>query len=242
MKINCIALDDEPLAVELLCGLIKRIKFLNLTAAFSSASEALKYLSSEEVACLFIDIEMPDLNGIELTKIINRFSKKPEIIFVTAYSHYTIEQLNLHATDFLLKPYSFSELKAAAQKALKNIETAEAASKEKNAEAPTIFVKVDARQVKIYTADIVYIESMRDYIKIFTETRSLPYMPLMPLKKIKEFLPQEGFLQINRSQIIPLQKIQSFGKTSVTLSGKKFSVSEGYKQTFLAAVQQLSTK
>lgn len=230
MKIRCVALDDEPLALKLLSEFISKIKFLQLKASFSSTSEALKYISENEIDCIFLDIEMPDLNGIELSKILNNFAQKPEIVFVSAYGKYAIDGFKLDVVDFLLKPYSFEELQTAAQKVLNIIES------KSSTNLPTdedyFFIKIDAQQVKLISSKILYVESMRDYVKIYTENRAVPYIPLMTLKKIKTFLNANYFLQINRSQIINISKISSYGKNSLSIAAKKFIVSEKFQDGF----------
>lgn len=238
MKIRCVALDDEPLALKLLSEFISKIEFLQLEASFSSTPEALKYISENEIDCIFLDIEMPDLNGIELSKILNNFAKKPEIVFVSAYGKYAIDGFKLDVTDFLLKPYSFDELKNTAQKVLKSIESKNA--KNLPSTDDYFFIKIDAQQVKLISSEILYIESMRDYVKIYTENRDVPYIPLMTLKKIKTVLQQKYFLQINRSHIINISQISSYGKNSVTVAGKKFAVTEKFQQEFEACKSHLN--
>ncbi|WP_312818578.1 LytR/AlgR family response regulator transcription factor [Kaistella carnis] len=230
MKIRCVALDDEPLALKLLSEFISKVDFLQLEASFSSTPAALKYISENEIDCVFLDIEMPDLNGIELSKILNNFAKKPEIVFVSAYGNYAVEGFKLDVVDFLLKPYSFEELKNSAQKVLTSIELK--TNKSNDYSNDFFFIKIDAQQVKLNSSEILYIESMRDYVKIYTENREVPYIPLMTLKKIKTLLNANNFLQINRSQIINISKISSYGKNSLTLAEKKFSVSEKFQDGF----------
>ncbi len=230
MKIRCVALDDEPLALKLLSEFISGVEFLQLEASFSSTPEALKYISENELDCVFLDIEMPGLSGIELSKILNNFTKRPEIVFVSAYGKYAVDGFKLDVVDFLLKPYSFEELKNTAQKVLNSIEL-----KNTKNSLPTddyFFIKIDAQQVKLSSAEILYIESMRDYVKIYTENRAVPYIPLMTLKKIKTLLNAHNFLQINRSQIVNITKISSYAKNSLTIAGKKFVVSEKFQDGF----------
>ena len=231
MKIRCVALDDEPLALKLLSSFITKIDFLQLEGAFSSAPEALKYLSENEIDCVFLDIEIPNLNGIELSKILNNFSRKPAIVFVSAYGKYAIEGFKLDVVDFLLKPYSLEELNSAAQKVLKSLE-ANSTSVSNVSGNDYFFIKIDAKQVKLIFSEILYLESMRDYVKIYTENRDVPFIPLMTLKKAKSILTQNNFLQINRSQIINISKISSYGKTSLSIEGKRFQVSEKFQNDF----------
>lgn len=227
MKVKCLVLDDEPLAVRLLSGFIQKIDFLELAASFSSAAETLKYLSEHEIDCIFLDIEMPDLNGIELTKILNNFTKKPEVVFVTAYGKYALEGLKLDAIDVLLKPFSLNELEEVAAKVKVRVE-----EKNRISSDSVIFVKMDAQQVKIALDEVLYVESMRDYVKIYTENRAVPFIPLMTLKKMKELLPSDHFLQINRSHIVNLSKITSFGKNHLYVSQKKFNITEKFREGF----------
>lgn len=192
MEISCIALDDEPLALELLSKFIQQVDFLDLKYAFSSAPKALQYLSENEIECIFLDIEMPEINGIELAKTINQSTIKPEVVFVSSYGKYAIDGFKLEATDFLLKPYSAQEVLNAAQKVKRNIELRKLASKSQS-ENGSFFIKVDAQQIKLEYSDIIFAESMRDYVKIYTENRDVPYIPLITLKRVNELLPSENF-------------------------------------------------
>lgn len=230
MKINCIAIDDEPLALEILRKKIEKVSYLELKATFHSASQALKYLSDYEVDCIFLDIEMPDFNGVELAKIINQFSEKPKIVFVTAFHKYIVNDLKEEVIDYLLKPFSFEDFKTVADKIAKAQLLKETlVSDENNA---SFFLKVDARQVKLFLEDILFLESMGDYVKIFTESRKSPLIPLITLKKMRTYLPDKSFLQINRSQIINLQKIDSFGKNDLSIGEHRFMVSDTFKRDF----------
>lgn len=230
MKINCIAIDDEPLALEILRKKIEKVSYLELKATFHSASQALKYLSDYEVDCIFLDIEMPDFNGVELAKIINQFSEKPKIVFVTAFHKYIVNDLKEEVIDYLLKPFSFEDFKTVADKIAKAQLLKETlVSDENNA---SFFLKIDARQVKLFLEDILFLESMGDYVKIFTESRKSPLIPLITLKKMRTYLPDKSFLQINRSQIINLQKIDSFGKNDLSIGEHRFMVSDTFKRDF----------
>lgn len=233
--IKCIAVDDEPIALQLLCRFIEREESLTLKASFNSAFMALKYVEEHEVDCLFLDIQMPDLNGIELVQLIRKRKIQPIIIFVSAHSRFAIEGFKVSASDFLLKPYSIEDFNATVEKINNQTHLQELALKEEE-QTQALFLKIDARQVKIVLSTILYIESMKDYVKIYTTVRSMPYIPLIPLKKIKALLGNQYFIQINRSQIIAIEKIASFGKTSLTIHGKEFMVTETYKKEFRTAL------
>lgn len=229
MRIDCIAIDDEPLALEILQKQIEKISYLHLIQTFHSAPEALKFLSETSIDCIFLDIEMPDLNGVELSKIIRQFSVKPEIVFVTAYSQYAVKEHQLQAIGFLLKPFSFEDFEEIADK-VKEAHQLKIESSE--SEEEPFFLRIEARQVKLFPDEIIYLESMGDYVKIFLKNERKPLIPLITLKKIKTFLPKSSFLQINRSQIVNLQMISSFGAGSLSIGENYFKVSDTFREDF----------
>ncbi|HLR50508.1 MAG TPA: LytTR family DNA-binding domain-containing protein [Candidatus Sphingobacterium stercoripullorum] len=228
MIIDCIAIDDEPLALEVLKKAIQHVDYLELLDTFSSAPDALKFLSEHHVDCIFLDIEMPDLNGLELSSIIQQFAVRPDIVFVTAYSRYAVREHLLQAIDFLLKPYSMEDFQAVALKVKESYELKVQSEKD---QAP-FFLRIEARQVKLFPQEILYLESMGDYVKVFLEGSSSPLIPLITLKKIKSYLPKYHFLQINRSQIVNLNKIGSFAASNLSIGPKKFNVSSSYREDF----------
>lgn len=229
MKIDCIAIDDEPLALEILQKQIEKIPYLNLVQSFHSAPEALKFLSETTVDCIFLDIEMPDLNGVELSKIIQQFSVKPEIVFVTAYSQYAVKEYRLQSIGFLLKPFSFEDFTDVVEKVK---EAYVLKMKSLEAVVEPFFLRIEARQVKLYPDKISYVESMGDYVKIFMEDQRSPLIPLITLKKIKTLLPKSSFLQINRSQIVNLHKISSYGTGNLSIGEHQFNVSDTFREDF----------
>lgn len=226
MKLTCIAIDDEPLALKLLKSFINHSDDLELLNTFNSSQSAQLFLLENQVDCIFLDIEMPELNGIDLVKSLTEKNTNTSIIFVSAYSNYAIEGFKVSATDFLLKPYSLQDFEQTVSK-LKHQKNLENLLKEND----YIFIKIDAKQVKIKLLSVLYIESMKDYLKIYSEDRDLPYIPLMTLKKMKEYLP-ENFVQINRSHIINFNKITSFGKNQIFIGKKSFNLSEKFKPHF----------
>ncbi|MDM1547098.1 response regulator transcription factor [Empedobacter falsenii] len=226
MKLTCIAIDDEPLALKLLANFIRHSNDLELFASFNSSQSAQLFLLENQVDCIFLDIEMPELNGIDFVKSLSENNVKTSIVFVSAYSNYAIEGFKVSATDFLLKPYSFEDFERTVFK-IKHQKNLENLLKQND----DIFIKIDAKQVKIRLSSILYIESMKDYLKIYSEDKELPYIPLMTLKKMKENLP-DNFIQINRSHIINFNKVNSFGKNNLIIGKKEFSLSEKYKPYF----------
>ena len=226
MKLTCIAIDDEPLALKLLENFIRHSDDLELLASFNSSQSAQLFLLENQVDCIFLDIEMPELNGIDFVKSLSGNNVKTSIVFVSAYSNYAIEGFKVSATDFLLKPYSFEDFERTISK-IKHQKNLENLLKQND----DIFIKIDAKQVKIKLSSILYIESMKDYLKIYSEEKELPYIPLMTLKKMKENLP-ENFIQINRSHIVNFNKVTSFGKNNLIIGKKEFNLSEKYKSDF----------
>ena len=226
MKLTCIAIDDEPLALKLLENFIRHSDDLELLASFNSSQSAQLFLLENQVDCIFLDIEMPELNGIDFVKSLSGNNVKTSIVFVSAYSNYAIEGFKVSATDFLLKPYSFEDFERTVSK-IKHQKNLENLLKQND----DIFIKIDAKQVKIKLSSILYIESMKDYLKIYSEEKELPYIPLMTLKKMKENLP-DNFIQINRSHIINFNKVTSFGKNNLIIGKKEFNLSEKYKSDF----------
>ena len=226
MKLTCIAIDDEPLALKLLENFIRHSDDLELLASFNSSQSAQLFLLENQVDCIFLDIEMPELNGIDFVKSLSGNNVKTSIVFVSAYSNYAIEGFKVSATDFLLKPYSFEDFERTVSK-IKHQKNLENLLKQND----DIFIKIDAKQIKIKLSSILYIESMKDYLKIYSEEKELPYIPLMTLKKMKENLP-ENFIQINRSHIINFNKVNSYGKNNLIIGKKEFNLSEKYKSDF----------
>lgn len=222
MILRCIAVDDEPPALDLLAAYISRIPQLQLLQTFDDAISAGEYLRSHTVDLLFVDINMPDITGIELVKSL---PEKPMVIFTTAYKKFAYEGFELDAVDYLLKPIDFARFSKASAKAQEYYDF-----KKSNSANDTghLFVRSEYRIVKISLADIDFIESLEDYIKIHL-SNDKPVMTLMPLKKVLEKLPQDKFRRIHRSYIINTAKVRSVLHRKVQLSnGKELPVSESY--------------
>lgn len=219
--LNCLILDDEQPAINILKTFVKKVPFLHLVEATTDAFHALEILRKETVDLLFIDIQMPDLTGIEFIKSLE---KRPMIIFTTAFDEYAIQGFELDVIDYLLKPIPFERFLKGCNKALKNFEM----------ESPLflqdhhLVVKVDYQNVKISFADILYIEGLKDYVKIYKVNEMV--MTRLNLKGIESKLPKKNFLRIHRSFIVALDKISNFQKSYVTVGSKKIPVGGSYKQ------------
>ena len=232
MKLSCITIDDEPFALKLISSFVEKNQDLELISSFNSSKKALNFLENNLVDCIFLDVEMPDLNGVEFAKILAKKNQKSLVVFVSAYSKYAIDGFKVSATDFLLKPYSYDDFE-------QSVEKIKIQKRLATLEEEFIFIKIDSKQVKLNLSTITYIESMKDYVKIYSEEREVPYIPLMTLKKLSEML-NDNYLQINRSQIVNFKKIDSFGKNHLTIKKKEFSISEKYRIEFDIKKQSLS--
>ena len=225
--IRCLAIDDEPLALQQLVAYINKVPFLELAAQCQSAVEARQFLEHDTVDAIFCDINMPDLNGMDFVKSL---ATPPLVVFTTAYSEYAVEGFRVNAVDYLLKPFGLQEFQRAANR-LKERKVERLRVDESSSD--TLFLKTDYRIVKVNIADILYVEAMSEYLKVWLEGEAKPIITLLSMKKMEERLP-DNFMRIHRSYIINLNKIQEVNKNRVILA--KAGVTEGRaldEQTFL---------
>ena len=220
---RCIAIDDEPLALQLIAQYASRIPFLTLEKVFTNPDEAALWLNQNEVDILFLYIQMPDINGLEFYKSL---TKKPPVIFTTAYSEFAVEGFNVDAVDYLLKPFEYDRFLKAVYKAREYLDFLS----NQQLNMASIFVKVDYQLMKINLKDIELIEGLDDYIRIHIKPK--PILTLMTLKSLQEKLPSQEFVRIHRSYIVPLSKIESFGKSKVKVAGKEIPVGSSYGETY----------
>ena len=225
--IQCIAIDDEPLALELISTYCAEIDFIQLQKTFTKTSDALKYIKSNPVDLLFLDIQMPDISGIDFYK---NLEEKTMVIFTTAYSEYAVEGFNLNAVDYLLKPYELERFRKAVNKAK---EFYDYAAKETN-ETNYIFVRADYSLIKIDCNDILYIESIDDYLRIHLSGKK-PVMTLSTLKSIEDKLPSSNFIRVHRSYIVALNKIESVRGKNIQLPLAEIPISNKYEADFFKA-------
>ncbi|WP_194974763.1 LytR/AlgR family response regulator transcription factor [Aquiflexum lacus] len=238
MKLKCIAVDDEPLALELVSKFIEQTSFLTLEAKFDNAIQALGHLNQHDVDLIFLDIQMPDLSGMELARIIDgkNSMKKPKIIFSTAYNQFAIEGYKVDALDYLLKPFSYEEFLKASTKAYQfyeNQSKQQADKKENEKPSEYIFLKVEYSLVKVILKDIAYIEAYKDYVKVHLADKPNPLLSLTSMKSMEEMLPTDKFMRVHRSFIINLDHINSISRNTVNIGDANISVSENYKDNFL---------
>ena len=236
--IKCIAIDDEPLALKKLVTYIKKIPYLELVAECRSAIEAQQVIDQQQVEAIFLDINMPDLNGLDFAKSLEKDQRRgPVMVFTTAYSEYAIEGYKANGVGYLLKPYSFEEFKEAAQKVRDICEIRQQSTTEVSAEIDNdvIYVKSDYRIVRISINSIRYIEAMSEYLRITCDDRDKPVIVLLSMKKIEEHLPDNKFMRIHRSYIINLSKISEVKKNHVVIEGGfSLPIGDNYKDVFMS--------
>jgi len=229
--ITAVAIDDEPLALNVIKALCSRIDFLQLKTAFTEANVALKYLDESPVDLLFLDINMPAISGIELYK---RLGKKTMVIFTTAHSEFAIEGFNLDAVDYLLKPFEFGRFQKAVEKAR---EYHAYLHMKANESSRYIFVRVDYSMVKVSLQDISYIEGLDNYVKIhFVDTKSL--LVRMSMKSITEKLPENEFVRVHRSFIVPVSKVRSVRNKIIYLENAEIPIGTNYVDAVLCLFKQ----
>ena len=236
--IKCIAIDDEPLALKKLVTYINKIPYLDLVAQCRSAAEARQVIDEQDVEAIFCDINMPDLNGMDFAKSLQKdHTSGPLVVFTTAYAEYAVEGYKANAVDYLLKPYSFEEFEAAAQKIQEICEIRQQAMTEVTTQPDddgVIFVKSDYKIVRISIEHIRYIEAMSEYLRISCDDKDKPVIVLLSMKRIEEFLPASTFMRIHRSFIINLNKIVEVKKSHVVLEGDfSMPIGDNYKDAFM---------
>ena len=229
--IRCLAIDDEPLALQQLVAYIQKIPFLELAAQCQSAMEARQYLEQETVDAIFCDINMPDLNGMDFIKSLQA---PPLVVFTTAYSEYAVEGFKVNAVDYLLKPFGMQDFQRAANRVKERLEVTTPLPQQGGGEgvSDTIFVKTEYKIVKITIADIRYIEAMSEYLKIYLDSEDKPVITLLSMKKMEERLP-DSFMRIHRSYIVNLTKIQEVNKNRVIMDSDTYlPIGDMYKEAF----------
>jgi DNA-binding LytR/AlgR family response regulator len=240
--IRCLAIDDEPLALELLEDNIRRTPFLDLVKSFRSGTAALDFLRKETVDLIFLDIRMPDISGLQLLKVLR---PKPLVILITAYEKYAMEGFELDVVDYLLKPVSYDRFLKAATRAMEFTLLRKAALGGNTREEPapksgSMFVKSDYKQVRINFSEILYIEGLKDYVKIYTGEK--PVITQMSIKAIEGMLPETGFVRVHRSFIVNVQKILFVHRMQIRVGNKDIPIGGSYRESFFNTINPGQTQ
>lgn len=236
---KCVIIDDEPLAVDLIKEFVSKVETLELVNTFNNAIDAISMINQSNIDVVFLDIEMPHFTGIDF---INAIDKKPLIIFTTAYSEYAVEGFNLGAVDYLVKPIPFHRF-------LKSVMRAQQIFNPQTSPTPTaieasptevdqdfMFVRAEYENVKLNFDDILYIEGLKDYVKIYT-TDNKYTLTLISLIKLENLLSSKGFARIHRSYIINIKHVKSIQKNKVVINEKRIPISESYKNSFFERIK-----
>jgi len=227
-KIKCVVIEDEAIARNAICAYVKKIDELHLVGTFKNGMEAKRYLEKNEVALIFLDINMPHLNGLELLRI---FKKHPPVIFTTAYPEHALDSFEFNVVDYLLKPIPFERFLQAVNKALRFIENTS------TPEEKYLILKEGTRVIKIKIADIDFIEAMQNYIRIHTPNQKITV--LMTMKEMMTQLPENDFFQTHRSYIVQLQKITQFDGDEISIGKHTIPISKRTKTKFLDEFKNL---
>lgn len=232
--IRCLAVDDEPLALQQLVTYINKVPFLELAGKASSAAEARAFLQEDVADVMFCDINMPDLNGMDFVKSL---ASPPLIVFTTAYAEYAVEGFKVNAVDYLLKPFGLDEFRRAAER-VKERCLPPSPSQGEGAKESTLFVKSDYRMLRIDISKIRYVEGMSEYLRIYMDDEPKPIITLLSMKKMEERLPNT-FMRIHRSYIVNLEKIQEVNKNRVILDADTYlPIGDMYRETFQEYLDQ----
>ena len=227
--ITAIAIDDEPLALQLVTGYIRKTPGLKLIGEFDNPLDAADFLTDAGVDLIFIDIQMPDLSGIEFTRLIE---KGPKVIFTTAFEKYALEGYKLEIVDYLLKPFSYEEFIMAVHKVQKLLKLEQKAPARVDVNNQFLFLKSDYKIKRINFNDILYIEGLKDYVKVFTQNAPRPVLSLTSLKLLESKLPADKFMRVHRSFIVNLEKIDTIERSRIVFGKEYIPVSDQYKEKF----------
>ncbi len=246
MNLKCIIVDDEPLAVQLLASYVSRIPFLTLVGKYSNPTEALKGIQENRPDLLFLDIQMPEINGLELSYMLPEHTR---VVFTTAFNQYALDSYRVNALDYLLKPITYAAFLEACNKALQWFKLVEGNQSQSQSQvqaqaAPqkdepnSIFVKSEYKLLQISHDSIRYIEGLKDYVKIYTEESQRPILSLMNMKATEQLLPPKKFIRVHRSYIVNKSKIREVERNRIIMGDVYIPIGESYKQAFLDFVSR----
>ena len=224
MILNCAIIDDEPLAAELLAGYARKMPELHLTGAYSSAISAMKSLRENPVDLLFLDIQMPELSGLEFASLL---PKETKVIFTTAFDQYAIDGYKVRAVDYLLKPISYDRFVLAVNRVIESFSVS--SKQDILSQDKFIYIKSEYKLIKVAFDEITYIEGLKDYIKVYFIGGRKPIMSLMNMKNLDEFLPRQMFMRVHRSFIVNMTKVDMIDRGRIVIGESFIPVSDSYK-------------
>ncbi|MDY2829439.1 MAG: LytTR family DNA-binding domain-containing protein [Sodaliphilus sp.] len=227
MILKCAIVDDEPLALELLASYVKKIPFLELTGKYGNAIESMNGLNDNPVDLIYLDIQMPELNGLEFARML---PERTRVVFTTAFDQYAIDGYRVNALDYLLKPISYVDFLAAANKALQWFNLIDGQTPAD--EVKSIFVKSDYKLLQIDLDRIKYVEGLKDYVKIYTDDSPRPILSLMNMKAMEQMLPESRFIRVHRSFIVQKGKIREIDRNRIVFGDVYIPIGDSYKQAF----------
>jgi len=227
--IQTIAIDDEPLALQLVTGYIKQTPFLQFIGGFDNPMSALEFYESHPVELVFLDIQMPDLIG---TDFVRKLQPGPKIVFATAFEKFALEGFKLDAVDYLLKPFGYEEFLVAAQKARNLIELEQMKAAKIETNEKFLFLKSEYKIIRINFDDIIYIEGLKDYVKVFLKNEARPILSINSLKTLEAKLPASRFMRVHRSFIVNLERVETIERFRIVFGKVYIPVSEQYKDRF----------
>jgi two-component system LytT family response regulator len=232
MVINCIAIDDEPLALSKLEGFIVKVPELNLLRTFENAIEAIGWLKSNKADLIFLDIQMAQLTGIQFLEVTDSGF---EVIITSAYEQYALKGYELNVADYLLKPYSFQRFMKAINKVMDHFHKIDSVRKTQDEREKFLFIKTEYRLERVDIDDILYVEGMKDYLRIVCKSRKI--MTLQNFAHIENMLPSEGFCRVHKSFIVAINKIESVERGVIRIVGQRIPVSSTYRDSFFSTIK-----
>ena len=240
MNLKCCIVDDEPLALDLLESYVQKTPFLTLCGKFTDAISALDFINRDDIDLAFLDIQMPDINGMELSKMIRN---RCRIIFTTAFSQYAVDSYKIPAIDYLLKPISYADFLEACNRAVEwfELKNKHVQTENGNTGIESIFVKSDYKLVKVELAKICYIEGLKDYVKIYLEGVTSPIVSLISMKSLEEMLPA-SFCRVHRSFIVNLNRITVIERNRIVFGKTYIPIAESSKDKFMEFLNKRTIK
>ncbi|MBI9054574.1 MAG: response regulator transcription factor [Bacteroidales bacterium] len=234
MKLKCIVVDDEPLAITIIRGYLKKIPFIEVVGTFESAIPVYEFLKNNHVDLLFLDVEMPSLTGIDFIKSL---SSPPKVILTTANKNYAIEGFDLNVEDYILKPVSFDRLLKSANRIYENL-SSETSLEDIDDEKNYIYLKENKKMVKVYFENILYLESLKDYVKVVTSCKTVLTKQL--LSYFEKELDPNSFLRIHRSYIVAINKIDAYSLSGVDIGETEIPIGRKYKESAIEVLDDLN--